>query len=135
MYALRMADAAFQASARLGQMAHEETGYGIPAHKKLKNELASKGVWNSIKDIPTVGVIHHDAQRNIYEIAWPMGVIAALTPSTKPPPRPPCINPYRLSRRAMLLLLLHNPAAAKCTYETLRGDASRRRKSGSTPIT
>ena len=38
-----MADAAYQASARLGQMAHEETGYGIPAHKKLKNELASQG--------------------------------------------------------------------------------------------
>jgi acetaldehyde dehydrogenase (acetylating) len=33
-----MADAAFNASERLGQMAHEETGYGVPAHKRLKNE-------------------------------------------------------------------------------------------------
>ena len=33
-----MADAAFAASAQLGQMAHDETGYGIAAHKKLKNE-------------------------------------------------------------------------------------------------
>ena len=41
-------------------------------------------MWNSIKDIKTVGVIRHDPQKRIYEIAWPMGVIAALTPSTNP---------------------------------------------------
>ena len=51
-----MADAAFAASAQLGQMAHDETGYGIAAHKKLKNELGSRIVWESIKDIKTVGV-------------------------------------------------------------------------------
>lgn len=79
-----MAEAAFGAAERLGRMAHEETGYGVPAHKKLKNEFATRVVWESIKDIKTVGVIRHDEARKIYEIAWPMGVIAALTPSTNP---------------------------------------------------
>ncbi len=79
-----MADAAFQASERLGQMAHEETGYGVAAHKKLKNEFASRNVWESIKDIKTVGVVAHDPQRKLYEIAWPMGVIVGLVPSTNP---------------------------------------------------
>jgi len=37
-----MADAAFATSAELGQMAHDETGYGIAAHKKLKNEFGSR---------------------------------------------------------------------------------------------
>ncbi len=37
-----MAEAGFQASERLGQMASEETGYGVPAHKKLKNEFGSR---------------------------------------------------------------------------------------------
>ncbi len=37
-----MADAAFQASERLGRMAAEETGFGTPAHKKIKNEFGSK---------------------------------------------------------------------------------------------
>ncbi len=79
-----MAMAAYQASERLGRMASEETGYGVPEHKKLKNQFASKHVWESIRNIKTVGVVHHDAQKRIYEIAWPMGVVAALTPSTNP---------------------------------------------------
>ncbi len=68
-----MAEAAFQASERLGCSACEETGYGIPAHKKLKNEFGSRSVWESIKNIKTVGVVGHDPIRRIYEIAWPVG--------------------------------------------------------------
>ena len=79
-----MADAAYQASERLGRMATEETGYGVPAHKKLKNEFGSRIVWQSIAAEKTVGVINHDPQRKVYEIAWPMGVITALVPSTNP---------------------------------------------------
>src|SRR5512135_3845228 len=79
-----MADAGFQASERLGRLALEETGYGVPAHKKLKNEFGSRAVWESIRDVKTVGVIRHDPARRLYEIAWPMGVVAALVPSTNP---------------------------------------------------
>src|SRR5258708_7593991 len=79
-----MAEAAFAAAERLGRLASEETGYGVPEHKTLKNVLSSKILWDAIRDIPTVGVIRHDEQRKIYEIAWPMGVVAALTPSTNP---------------------------------------------------
>ena len=114
-----MAEAAFQASARLGQMAHEETGYGIPAHKKLKNELASMGVWNSIKDAPTVGVIRHDPERRIYEIAWPMGVIAALTPSTNPTSTAMFKSISAVKARNAIIIAPH-PSAARCTTETCR---------------
>jgi acetaldehyde dehydrogenase (acetylating) len=79
-----MADVAFAAAERLGRLAHEETGYGVAAHKKLKEEFASRDVWASIRDIPTVGVIRRDESRGVEEIAWPVGVIAALTPSTNP---------------------------------------------------
>ncbi len=79
-----MAQAAFNASAKLGQMAHDETGYGVPEHKKLKNEFGSRAVWESIKNIRTAGVINTDLARGITEIAWPVGVVAALTPSTNP---------------------------------------------------
>jgi acetaldehyde dehydrogenase (acetylating) len=112
-----IAEAAFQASARLGQMAHDETGFGIPAHKKLKNELASKGVWNSIKDVPTVGVIRHDAQRRIYEIAWPMGVVAALTPSTNPTSTAMYKSISAVKARNAIVVAPH-PSAAHCTFET-----------------
>ncbi len=43
-----MADAAFAAAGRLGRLAHEETGYGVADHKRLKNEFASRDVWASI---------------------------------------------------------------------------------------
>lgn len=79
-----MADAAYAASERLGRMATEETSYGVPRHKTLKNQLASRGVWESIKDIKTVGVIRKDKAKGIVEIGWPMGVVAALSPSTNP---------------------------------------------------
>jgi hypothetical protein len=50
-----MAEAAYRAAERLGRIASEETGYGVPAHKKLKNEFGSKYVWDSIRDVKTVG--------------------------------------------------------------------------------
>src|SRR5512142_1102600 len=79
-----MADAGYRASERLGRLAQEETGYGVAAHKKLKNEFGSRMVWQSIRDLKTVGVIRHDPDRRLYEIAWPIGVVAALVPSTNP---------------------------------------------------
>ena len=60
-----MAEAAFGAAARLGQLASEETGYGVAAHKRVKNEFASRNVWESIKDIKTVGVIGRDERRKV----------------------------------------------------------------------
>ncbi len=79
-----MADAAYQASEELGAMAVEETTYGVVRHKMYKNHLASQGVWESIKDMKTVGVIREDEKRGLVDIGWPMGVVAALSPSTNP---------------------------------------------------
>lgn len=112
-----MADAAYQASGRLGQMAHEETGYGVAAHKKLKNELGSRIVWESIKDVRTVGVIRQDVQRRVYDIAWPMGVVVALTPSTNPTSTAMFKILSAVKARNALIVAPH-PSAARCTYET-----------------
>jgi len=111
-----MAAAAFNAAERLGQMAHEETGYGVPAHKRLKNEFAAQNVWNSIKDIKTVGVIRHDTEKRIYEIAWPMGVVAALTPSTNPTSTVIYKILIAVKARDAIIIAPH-PSAAKCSYE------------------
>jgi acetaldehyde dehydrogenase (acetylating) len=114
-----MAEAAFAASERLGRMAHEETGYGVVAHKRLKNEFASRGVWNSIKDIKTVGVIGRDERRKIVEIAWPVGVIAALTPSTNPTSTVMYKILIAVKARNGIVIAPH-PAAKACCYETTR---------------
>jgi acetaldehyde dehydrogenase (acetylating) len=112
-----MAEAAFTAAERLGRMAQEETGYGVVAHKKLKNEFAARGVWNSIKDIKTVGVIGVDVQKKVYEIAWPMGVIAALTPSTNPTSTVIFKILIAVKARDAIVIAPH-PSAVKCCYET-----------------
>ena len=112
-----MADAAFLASERLGQMAHEETGYGVAAHKKLKNELGSRIVWESIKNVRTVGVIRQDEQRRIFDIAWPMGVVVALTPSTNPTSTAMFKILSAVKARNTIIVAPH-PSAVHCTYET-----------------
>jgi acetaldehyde dehydrogenase (acetylating) len=114
-----MAEAAFQAAERLGRMACEETGYGVPAHKKLKNEFGSRAVWESIKDVKTVGVVAHDSKRGIYEIAWPVGVVAALTPSTNPTSTAMFKVLIAVKARNGIVIAPH-PSATRCTYETTR---------------
>ena len=124
-----MAEAAFQASERLGRMACEETGYGVPAHKKIKNEFGSRFVWDSIQDIKTVGVINHDPVKKVYEIAWPMGVVAALTPSTNPTSTVMAKVLTAVKARNAIVVAPH-PSAAKCCYETARLMASAAERQG-----
>lgn len=111
-----MAEAAYAASERLARMAHEETGYGVVAHKQLKNEFAARGVWKSIKDVRTVGVIRVDVEKKLYEIAWPMGVVAALTPSTNPTSTVIYKILIAVKARDAIVVAPH-PSAAKCCYE------------------
>jgi len=114
-----MAEAAFAASERLGRLAAEETGYGVPEHKTLKNILSSKLLWDAIKDIPTVGVIRHDARKKVYDIAWPMGVVAALTPSTNPTSTTMYKTLISVKARNAIVIAPH-PFAARCCVETAR---------------
>jgi len=111
-----MAAAGVQASERLGRIAQEETGFGVAAHKKIKNEFASRVVWESIKDLKTVGVIRHDPARRLYEIAWPMGVIAGLVPSTNPTSTTLFKALIAIKARNAIVFSPH-PSAARCTYE------------------
>ncbi len=127
-----MAAVAYNNAGALGIQAHEETGYGVPEHKRLKNEFASKNVWESIKDIKTVGVINHDATKKIYEIAWPVGVIAGLTPSTNPTSTVMFKILVAVKARNAIIIAPH-PSAAKCSYETARMMAQAAEENGAPP--
>ena len=114
-----MAEAAHSSAERLGRMAVEETGYGVPEHKTLKNVLTSKILWDAIKDIPTVGVIRHDEKKRVYDIAWPMGVVAALIPSTNPTSTVMFKILISVKARNAIVVAPH-PAATQCCVETAR---------------
>jgi len=68
----------------LAKMAVRETGFGRWEDKVLKNTLGSRTTWEFIKDMKTVGVLRSDPERGVTEIGVPMGVVAALIPSTNP---------------------------------------------------
>src|SRR5690606_8643326 len=114
-----MVEAVAAAAERLGRMAAEETGYGVPEHKTLKNLLASQVLWDAIRATPTVGVVRHDAQRKLYDIAWPMGVVAALTPSTNPTSTAIFKVLIAVKARNGIIVAPH-PSAVKCCAETVR---------------
>ncbi len=117
-----MAEAGYQASERLGRLAQEETGFGVALHKKLKNEFGSRTVWESIRDLKTVGVIRHDPARRLYEIAWPMGVVAALIPSTNPTSTTFFKALISVKARNAVVFSPH-PSAKRCTYEAAQAMA------------
>ena len=79
-----VAIAAEKEAVKLAKMACEETGFGIVLDKIIKNKFASKVVYDNIKDLKTVGIIHEDNANKIIEIAAPVGIIAVLIPSTNP---------------------------------------------------
>jgi acetaldehyde dehydrogenase (acetylating) len=114
-----MAEAGYQAAERLGRMAQEETGYGVAAHKKIKNEFGSRLVWESIRNQITVGVIRHDPQRRLYEIAWPMGVVVALVPSTNPTSTAFFKALIAVKSRNAIVFAPH-PLAARCIYASVQ---------------
>lgn len=69
---------------RLAKQAVEETGFGVWQDKILKNLLGSSITYDYIKDMKTVGVLCEDASKGLMEVAVPVGVVAALIPSTNP---------------------------------------------------
>ena len=68
----------------LAKMAVEETGMGVVEDKVIKNNYAAEYIYNAYKDTKTCGVIERDDSFGITKIAEPIGVIAAVIPTTNP---------------------------------------------------
>jgi acetaldehyde dehydrogenase (acetylating) len=112
-----MARAALRDAVRLGQLAVEETGYGIPDDKREKNRFASEDVWNYFKGLRTVGVINES--KDVLEIASPRGVVAGIIPSTNPTSTAIFKILISVKSRNTIVLSPH-PSAARCIAETAR---------------
>ncbi len=72
------------AAVELAELAARETGFGNAEDKTTKNRFASHTVWEAIKDMKTAGILREDAKNRLWEIGVPVGVIAAIVPSTNP---------------------------------------------------
>ncbi len=91
-YSQSQVDSIFKAAASaadrqripLARLAVEETGMGVVEDKVIKNHYAAEYIYNAYRDTKTCGVIEEDKQYGITEIAEPIGVIAAVIPTTNP---------------------------------------------------
>jgi len=112
-----MARVARNESYRLGEMAHLETGYGIPSDKALKNRFSAENVFNFIRPMRTVGIIRE--LDNVIEVASPRGVVAAVIPSTNPTSTAIFKILIAIKARDSIVLSPH-PSATNCINETTR---------------
>nr|WP_207753905.1 acetaldehyde dehydrogenase (acetylating) [Pseudoflavonifractor phocaeensis] len=104
---------------RLGSMAAEETGFGRPEDKEIKNRFAAVTLYEAIRDQKTHGILHEDKEHRTVDIGVPVGIVAGLVPSTNPT--------STVIYKAMICLKGGNPiifsphpSALNCILETVR---------------
>ncbi|MDI9508406.1 MAG: bifunctional acetaldehyde-CoA/alcohol dehydrogenase [Bacillota bacterium] len=98
----------------LAKMAVEETGMGIVEDKVIKNHYASEYIYNAYKNTKTCGVIEEDTAYGIKKIANPIGLIAAVIPTTNPTSTAIFKALISLKTRNAIIISPH-PRAKKCT--------------------
>ncbi len=104
---------------KLAKMAVEETGMGIVEDKVIKNHFASEYIYNKYKDEKTCGIIHRDNAFGITQVADPIGVIAAVIPTTNPTSTAIFKALIALKTRNGIIFSPH-PRAKKCTIEAAK---------------
>ena len=103
----------------LAKMAVEETGFGVWQDKALTHLLGSTMTWESGRTLKTVGIIREDKERGLMEIGVPMGVVAALIPSTNPTSTTMYKAIISIKAGNSVVVSPH-PNAKKCILETVR---------------
>jgi acetaldehyde dehydrogenase (acetylating) len=114
-----MVEAGYKNAEVLADMAVNETGIGVAADKVVKNQFASRNVWDYIKDMPTAGVINEDKEKGIVEIAEPAGVVAGIVPTTNPTSTIIFKAIIAVKARCSIVMSPH-PRAIQCSKETAR---------------
>ena len=106
---------AFAASAaELAELAVRETGFGNVTDKTMKNEFASQHVLSAMEGKTYVGVLNENTREKLWEIGVPMGVIAAIVPSTNPTSTV-CYKALIALKSGNAIIFSPHPKAIACT--------------------
>ena len=116
---LAAATAAGRARIPLARMAVEETGMGVVEDKVIKNHYASEYIYNAYKNEKTCGVLEEDPAYGIQKIAEPIGVVAAVIPTTNPTATAIFKALICLKTRNGIIFSPH-PRAKGCTIEAAK---------------
>ena len=111
--------AANKARIPLAKLAVEETGMGVVEDKVIKNHYAAEYIYNAYRNAKTCGVIEEDAAYGIKKIAEPIGLVAAVIPTTNPTSTAIFKTLICLKTRNAIIISPH-PRAKKCTIEAAR---------------
>ena len=103
----------------LAKLAVEETGMGVLEDKVIKNHFATEYIYNYYKDMKTCGVIEEDKVYGVKKIAEPIGLIAAVIPTTNPTSTAIFKTLLALKTRNGIIISPH-PRARKCTIAAAR---------------
>ncbi len=106
--------AANQARIPLAKMAVEETGMGVVEDKVIKNHYAAEYIYNKYKETKTCGVVEEDKAFGVTKVAEPIGVVAAVIPTTNPTSTAIFKTLICLKTRNGIIISPH-PRAKKCT--------------------
>ena len=109
-----ISDAFYAAAPELADMAVRETGFGNVDDKIEKNRFASKRVWQAVEHMKTVGVLKEDPSEKLWEVAVPVGVIAAIIPSTNPTSTV-CYKAMIALKAGNTIVFSPHPKAIACT--------------------
>ena len=116
---LAMVEAGARQAESLGRLAVDETGIGVAQSKRDKNLFATLDLWEDIKDLQTVGVVHRDEEKQFYQIAEPYGVILGIVPTTNPTSTALFKAIIAAKSRNGIVVSPH-PRAVKCIAESVR---------------
>ncbi len=116
---LAAATAANKQRIPLAKMAVAETGMGIVEDKVIKNHYAAEYIYNAYKDTKTCGVIEEDKAYGVMKVAEPIGLIAAVIPTTNPTSTAIFKSLLALKTRNAIIFSPH-PRAKKCTIEAAK---------------
>jgi len=111
--------AANMARISLAKLAVEETGMGVVEDKVIKNNFAAEYIYNAYKNTPTCGIVEEDKQAGIKKVLEPIGVVAAVIPTTNPTSTAIFKTLLCLKTRNGIIISPH-PRAKKSTIEAAR---------------
>ena len=122
---VNMVRVAEEHAVELAQMAVEETGFGKVADKTYKNHLASTILYQSFRNMKTMGILEEDPVNGIIKIAEPVGLVMGIVPSTNPTSTAIYKAMIAIKARNAIVFSPH-PSAAKCTLRAaqLMADAA-----------
>lgn len=114
-----VADAGEKNAAQLAKLAVAETGFGNEADKTEKNRFAARRVQQALRGMRTVGILREDAERKIWDVGVPVGVIAGIVPSTNPTSTIIYKTMIALKAGSPIVFSPH-PGAVNCTGKAAR---------------